>query len=117
MRFTISDETGQVTLLDMFTLWCFMVPPGCGYIAGKEAGSIVGIMIGIGVGLVAGGLANYALNRTVEYLFKLLERFKSQPWVVKLIDLGYVWTLFLTLAAAGWGTFFLTGFIVQRMAG
>ncbi len=116
MRFTISDETGQVTLLHTFTLWCFMVPPGCGYIAGKEAG-VVGIMIGIGVGLVAGGLANYALNRTVEYWDKLQERFKSQPWVVKLLDSGiYVWTLFLILAAAGWGTFFLTRFIVQRMA-
>jgi len=116
MGFTISDETGQVTLLDMFNLWCFMVPPGCGYMAGKEAG-VVGIMIGVGVGLGAGGLANYALNRTVEYLFKLQERFKSQPWVFRLIDLGYVWTLFLTLAAAGWGTFFLTRFIVQQMAG
>ncbi len=115
MGFTISDETGQVTLLDMFTLWCFMVPPGCGYIAGKEAG-VVGIMIGIGVGLVAGGLANYALNRTVEYLDKLQERFKSQPWVVKLLDSGMFWTLFLILFAAGWGTFFLTRFILQRMA-
>jgi len=61
MRFTISDETGQVTLLDMFTLWCFTVVPMAGYIAGKEAG-VVGILIGIGVGLVAGGLANYVLN-------------------------------------------------------
>jgi len=85
MGFTINDETGEVTLLDLLTVWCFMVPPGIGILAGKEAG-VVGIMIGIGVGLVAGGLANYALNRTVEYLFKLQERFKSQPWVVKLID-------------------------------
>ncbi len=117
MGFTISDETGQVTLLDMFTLWCFTVSPGCGYIAGKEAG-VVGIMIGIGVGLVAGGLANYALNRTVEYLFKLQERFKSQPWVVKLLDSGImVWALFLILAAAALMTFLLTRFIIQQMAG
>ncbi len=117
MGFTISDETGQVTLLDMFTLWCFMVPPGCGYIAGKEAG-VVGIMIGIGVGLVAGGLANYALNRTVEYWEKLQERFKSQPWVVKLLDSGItVWALFLIIAVAGLMTLLLTRFIVQRMAG
>ena len=115
MRFTISDETGEVTLLHVFTLWSFMVPPGFGIIAGREAG-VVGIMIGIGVGLVAGGLANYALNRTVEYLDKLQERFKSQPWVVKLIDSGiYVWA-FLILAAAGLMTFFLTRFIVQQMA-
>jgi len=117
MRFTISDETGEMTVLDVFTLWCFMVPPGFGYIAGKEAG-VVGIMIGIGVGLVAGGLANYALNRTVEYWEKLQERFKSQPWVVKLLDSGlFVWTLILILVAAGFMTFFLTRFIVQRMAG
>ncbi len=117
MGFTISDETGQVTLLDTFTLWSFMVPPGFGIIAGREAG-VVGIMIGIGVGLVAGGLANYALNRTVEYLFKLQERFKSQPWVVKLLDSGItVWALFLIIAAAGLMTFLLTRFIVQRMAG
>ncbi len=117
MGFTISDETGQVTLLDMFTLWCFMVPPGCGYIAGKEAG-VVGIMIGIGVGLVAGVLAAYAMNRTVEYWwFKLDPRLESQPWVVKLLDSGlFVWTLILILVAAGFMTFFLTRFIVQRMA-
>jgi len=117
MRFTISDETGQVTLLHTFTLWCFMVPPGCGYIAGKEAG-VVGIMIGLGVGLVAGGLANYALHRSVEYRDKLHERFKSQPLVQRLLDSGItVWALFLIIAAAGWGTIFLTGFFVQRMAG
>jgi len=117
MRFTISDETGEVTLLDCFTLWSVMVPPGFGIIAGREAG-VVGIMIGIGVGLVAGGLTNYALNRTVEYLFKLQERFKSQPLVQRLLDSGItVWALILILAAAGWGTFFLTRFTVQQMAG
>ena len=119
MRFTISDETGEVTVLDLLTVWSFMVPPGFGIIAGiKEEAGVVGIMIGIGVGLVAGGLANYALNRTVEYWEKLQERFKSQPWVVKLLDSGlFVWTLILILVAAGFMTFFLTRFIVQRMAG
>ena len=116
MRFTISDETGEMTLLDVLTVWSFMVPPGIGILAGREAG-VVGIMIGIGVGLVAGGLANYALNRTVEYWEKLQERFKSQPLVQKLMDSGiYLWTLFLIIAAAGWGTIFSTRFIVQRMA-
>ncbi len=116
MGFTISDETGQVTLLDMFTLWCFTVVPMAGYIAGKEAG-VVGILIGIGVGLVAGGLANYVWNRTVEYLDKLQERFKSRPWAVKLIDSGiYVWTLFLFLAGC-LITFLSTRLIVQQMAG
>ncbi len=94
-----------------------MTPPGCGYIAGKEAG-VVGIMIGIGVGLVAGGLANYALKKTDEYWDNLQERFKSQPWVVKLLDSGItVWVLFLILAAAGLMTFFLTRFIVQLVTG
>ena len=116
MRFTISDETGY-TLLELLTGSCFIAPPGFGYLAGKEAG-IVGIMIGVGVGLGAGVLAAYAMNRTVLYWwFKLDPRLESQPWVFRLIDLGYVWTLFLTLAAAGWGTFFLTRFIVQQMAG
>ena len=117
MGFTISDETGQVTLLDMFTLWCFMVPPGCGYIAGKEAG-VVGIMIGIGVGLVAGGLANYALNRTVEYWEKLQERFKSQPWVVKKLMLKgiQVWGVFIIFGPI-FMMLLLMKFIVQRMAG
>ncbi len=116
MGFTISDETGEMTLLDLLTVSCFMAPPMAGYIAGKEAG-VVGILIGIGVGLVAGGLANYVWNRTVEYLDKLQERFKSRPWVVKLIDSGiYVWTLFLFLAVCLM-TFLSTRLIVQRMAG
>ncbi len=96
MRFTISDETGEMTLLDMLTGICFTAPLFAGITDGKEAG-VVGILIGVGVGLVAGVLAAYALRRTVEYWFKLEARFKSQPWVVKkLLDVGTtVWTVFL----------------------
>ena len=65
MRFAISDETGQVTLLDMLTVSCFIAPPMAGIRAGAEAG-VVGILIGIGVGLGPGVLAAYALNKTVE---------------------------------------------------
>ncbi len=117
MRFTISDETGQVTLLDMLTVSCFIAPPMGGIRGGAEAG-VVGILIGIGVGLGPGVLAAYAFNRTVEYYFKSEERLKSQPWVVKkLIGLGImVWTYFLIVA----GFFMMLSlmrFIVQRMAG
>jgi len=116
MRFTISDETGEMTLRDMLTGMCFTGPLLTGFLAPKAAG-VVGFMIGIGVGLVAGGLANYVWNRTVEYLDKLQERFKSRPWAVKLIDSGiYVWTLFLFLAGC-LITFLSTRLIVQRMAG
>ncbi len=117
MRFTISDETGEVTVLDVFTLWCFTTPLGFGYFAGQKAG-VVGILIGIGVGLVAGGLAAYALRRTVEYWDKLEARLESQPWVVKkLIGSGImVWTYFL-IVAGFFMTFLLTRFIVQRMGG
>ncbi len=117
MRFTISDETGQWTLVDLLTLSCLMAPPMAGYLAGKEAG-VVGILIGIGVGLGPGVLAAYAFNRTVEYYFESEGRLKSQPWVVKkLIDLGImVWFGFLILAGY-FMTLLLMKFIVQRMAG
>ncbi len=117
MRFTISDETGEMTVLDLLTVTCFMAPPMAGYIAGQEAG-VVGIMIGIGVGLGPGVLAAYAFYRTVEYYFESEGRLKSQPWVVKkLIDLGImVWTYFL-IVAGFFMTLLLTRFIVQRMAG
>ena len=116
MRFTISDETGEMTSLDVLTVTCFMAPPMAGYIAGQEAG-VVGILIGIGVGLGPGVLAAYAFYRTVEYYFESEGRLKSQPWVVKkLIGLGImVWTYFLIVA----GFFMMLSlmrFIVQRMA-
>ncbi len=116
MRFTISDETGEMTLLDLLTVSCFMAPPMAGYIAGTEAG-VVGILIGIGVGLVAGGLAAYALNRTVEYWDKLEARLKSQPWLVKALVLKgiQVWGLFLYFGPAIMAGY-LTEFIVQQMA-
>ncbi len=117
MRFTISDETGEMTLRDMLTGMCFTGPLLTGFLAPKAAG-VVGFMIGIGVGLGPGVLAAYAFNRTVEYYFKSEERLKSQPWVVKkLIGLGImVWTYFLIVA----GFFMMLSlmrFIVQRMAG
>jgi len=117
MGFTIFDETGQVRLLDMLTVSCFIAPPMAGYIAGKEAG-IVGILIGIGVGLGPGVLAAYALNKTVEYYYESEGRLKSQPWVVKkLIDVGImVWIGFLFLAGY-FMTLLLMKFIVQQMAG
>ncbi len=106
-----------MTLQFLLTLICFASAISVGIDAGKEAG-VVGIMIGMGVGLVAGGLAAYALGKTVEYSFKLEERLKSQPQVVKtLIDsVTVVWLIVLILAAvlmAG----FLTEFIVEQMAG
>ncbi len=116
MRFTISDETGEMTLLDLLTVSCFFAPPMAGYIEGKEAG-IVGIMIGVGVGLGAGVLAAYALRRNVEYYFKLEARLKSQPWLVKELMLKgiTVWTVFLIFGLVTM-THLLTRFIVQRMA-
>jgi len=116
MRFTISDETGEMTSLDVLTVTCFMAPPMAGYIAGQEAG-VVGILIGIGVGLGPGVLAAYAFYRTVEYYFESEGRLKSQPWVVKkLIIKGLqVWGLFLMFGP----TFMmltLMKFIVQQMA-
>ena len=117
MRFTISDETGQVTLLDMLTLSCFMVPPLGGIRGGAEAG-VVGILIGIGVGVGAGVLAAYAMRRTVWYWLKLEPRIESQPWVVKkLIMKGIqVWGVFLMFGPT-FMMFHLMKFIVQQMAG
>ncbi len=117
MRFTISDETGEMTSLDVLTVTCFMAPPMAGYIAGQEAG-VVGILIGIGVGLGAGVLAAYAMRRTVEYWFKLEPRLESQPWVVKkLVIKGIqVWGLFLMFGPT-FMMLHLMKFIGQRMAG
>ena len=118
MRFTISDETGEMTLLDMLTGICFTAPLLAGILlAPKEAG-VVGILIGVGIGLGAGGLAAYALRRTVEYWDKLEARLKSQPWVVKKLMLKgiQVWGVFLMFGP----TFMmplLMKFIVQQMAG
>ncbi len=117
MRFTISDETGEMTLLDLLTAVYFTTPLLAGILLAPKAAGVVGILIGIGVGLGAGGLAAYALRRTVEYWDKLEARLKSQPWVVILIDSGItVLELFLIIAEAGFLTFFLTRLIVQRMA-
>ncbi len=117
MRFTISDETGEMTLLDLLTAVCFMSPPARGILSGAEAG-VVGILIGMGIGLGAGGLASYALKRTVEYWDKLEARLKSQPWLVKELMLKgiQVWGVFLIFGAANMAGF-STRFIVQRMAG
>ena len=117
MGFTISDETGEVTLLDLLTAVCFMSPPARGILSGAEAG-VVGILIGMGIGLGAGGLAAYALRRNVEYYFKLEARLKSQPWLVKELMLKgiTVWTVFLIFGLVTM-THLLTRFIVQRMAG
>ncbi len=116
MGFTISDETGEMTLLDLLTAVCFMSPPANGILAGAEAG-VVGILIGMGIGLGAGGLAAYALRRNVEYYFKLEARLKSQPWLVKELMLKgiQVWGVFLIFGAANMACF-STRFIVQRMA-
>ena len=116
MRFTISDETGEMTLLDLLTGICFTAPLFAGIIDGKEAG--VGILIGVGVGLGAGVFAAYALRRTVEYYFKLEARLKSQPWLVKELTLKgiTVWGVFLMLGP----TFMmplLMKFIVQLVTG
>ncbi len=115
MRFTISDETGEMTSLDMLTGMCFTGPLLAGITEGKEAG--VGILIGVGIGLGAGVLAAYAMRRTVEYWLKLEPRIESQPWVVKkLIIKGLqVWGVFLMFGP----TFMmvhLMKFIVQQMA-
>ncbi len=117
MRFTISDETGEMTLLDLLTGIYFTAPLFAGITDGKEAG-VVGILVGIGVGLVAGVLAAYALRRTVEYWLKLEQRLESQPWVVKALVLKgiQVWGVFLLFGP----TFMmlpLMKFIVQQMAG
>jgi hypothetical protein len=116
MRFTISDETGEMTLLDLLTGICFTAPLFAGIIDGKEAG--VGILIGVGVGLGAGVLAAYALRRTVWYWLKLEPRIESQPWLVKALVLKgiQVWGVFLMFGP----TFMmplLMKFIVQQMAG
>ena len=116
MRFTISDETGEMTLLDMLTGMCFTGPLLAGLLAPKAAG-VVGFMIGVGVGLGAGVLAAYAMRRTVEYWFKLEPRLKSQPWLVKALVLKGIqfWGVFLIFGAANMAGF-STRFIVQRMA-
>ncbi len=67
MRFTISDETGEMTLLDMLTGMCVTGPLFAGILLAPKAAGVVGFMIGIGVGLGAGVLAAYAMNRTVLY--------------------------------------------------
>ncbi len=117
MRFTISDETGEMTLLDLLTGICFTAPLFAGITDGKEAG-VVGILIGVGVGLAAGGLAAYALRRTVEYWDKLEPRFESQPWVVKKLMLKgiQVWGVFIIFGPI-FMMLLLMKFIVQRMAG
>ncbi len=116
MRFTISDETGEMTLLDLLTAVCFTSLPALGITEGKEAG-VVGILVGMGIGLVAGGLAAYALNRTVEYWDKLEARLKSQPWVVKKLMLKgiQVWGVFLMFGPT-FMRLLLMKFIVQQMA-
>ncbi len=118
MGFTISDETGEMTLLDMLTMISFTTPLGFGILAGKEAAGVVGILIGMGVGLGPGVLAAYALRRTVEYWLKLEPRLESQPWLVKALVLKgiQVWGVFLFFGP----TFMmplLMKFIVQQMAG
>ncbi len=117
MGFTISDETGEMTLLDLLTAICFTAPLFAGIEAGAEVG-VVGILIGIGVGLGPGVFAAYALRRTVEYWDKLEARLKPQPWLVKELVLKgiQVWGVFLIFGAALMADF-LTRFIVQRMAG
>ncbi len=97
MRFTISDETGEMTLLDLLTGMCFTGPLLAGILLAPKAAGVVGILIGIGVGLGAGVLAAYAMRRTVEYWLKLEPRLESQPWVVKkLVIKGLqVWGVFL----------------------
>jgi hypothetical protein len=118
MGFTISDETGEMTLLDMLTMIYFTTPLGFGILAGKEAAGVVGILIGMGVGLGPGVLAAYALRRTVEYWDKLEARLKPQPWLVKELVLKgiQVWGVFLIFGAALMADF-LTRFFVQQMAG
>ncbi len=116
MGFTISDETGEMTLLDLLTGICFTAPLFAVITEGMDAG-VVGILIGMGLGLVAGGLAAYALGRTVEYWDKLEARLKSQPWLVKELMLKgiTVWGVFLMFGP----TFMmplLMKFIVQQMA-
>jgi len=118
MRFTISDETGEMTLKDMLTVSCFTGPLFAVILLAPKAAGIVGIMIGVGVGLGAGVLAAYAIRRTVWYWLKLEPRIESQPWVVKkLIIKGLqVWGVFLMFGP----TFMmiqLMKFIVQQMAG
>ena len=116
MRFTISDETGEMTSIDVLTVSCFIAPPMAGYIAGNKAG-VVGILIGMGVGLAAGVLAAYAMRRTVEYWLKLEPRIESQPWVVKkLIIKGIqVWGVFIIFGPTVM-MLLLMKFIVQQMA-
>ncbi len=119
MGFTISDETGYVTLLDMLTGSCFTSPLFAGILLAPKAAGVVGILIGVGIGLGAGVLAAYAMRRTVEYWWDKLEpRFESQPWLVKELVLKgiQVWGVFLIFGAALMADF-LTRFIVQRMAG
>ncbi len=118
MRFTISDETGEMTLLDLLTGVCFIAPLFAGILLAPKAAGVVGILIGIGLGLGPGVLAAYAMRRTVEYYFKLEARLKSQPWLVKELMLKgiTVWGVFLMFGP----TFMmlpLMKFIVQRMAG
>ena len=118
MRFTISDETGEMTSLDILTVSCFIAPPMAGILLAPKAAGVVGILIGMGVGLGPGVLAAYALRRTVEYWDKLEARLKSQPWLVKELTLKgiTVWGVFLLVGP----TFMmplLMKFIVQRMAG
>ena len=116
MGFTISDETGEMTLLDMLTGICFTAPLFAGITDGKEAG-VVGVLIGMGIGFGAGGSAAYALRRTVEYWDKLEARLKSQPWVVKKLMLKgiQVWGVFLMFGPT-FMMLLLMKFIVQQMA-
>ncbi len=116
MRFTISDETGEMTLLDMLTGMCFTGPLLAGLLAPKAAG-VVGFMIGVGVGLGAGVFAAYALRRTFEYWDKLEPRFESQPWVVKKLMLKgiQVWGVFIIFGPI-FMMLLLMKFIVQQMA-
>ncbi len=117
MGFTIFDETGEMTSLDMQTGKCVTGPLLAGILLAPKAAGVVGILIGVGIGLGAGVLAAYAMRRTVEYWVKLEARLKSQPWVVKKLMLKgiQVWGVFLIFGAANMAGF-STRFIVQRMA-
>ncbi len=106
-----------MTLTGMLSIMCFIAPPLVGIVAGMEAGGVGG-MIGFGIGLGAGWLAYYSLEKFYEYTDKLEARRDSQAQVVlKLMNSGSAFIMFILFSGPVLMTAIFTNFIVHLMSG